>query len=235
MANAVVERESPLAALPVRLRMRWRVLISVVVVAHLTAVFIPPFRFASRNSQGEASPLADSLYEAFQPYINAWYLDHGYFYFAPNPGPSHLVRYEVDMGEGQEPLMGVFPELNPKRPRIIGTQQPRLLYHRHFMLAESLHAAFTPPEPPSDIADPEELRLATENWRQRRQVYEMMKKSFEEHLSAVHGGRPVKIVRLEHRQPSPVEFNGGLPIDDERLYRDLPETAADLLRSGESL
>jgi hypothetical protein len=234
MTTGLAERETPVAAPPAPIDWRLRALFSIIVLAHLTAVFIPPFRFASRSSQGEASPLADSLYNSFQPYINFAYLDHGYFYFAPNPGPSHLVRYEVDMGEGQEPVVGVFPELNPKRPRIIGTQQPRLLYHRHFMLAESLHAAFTPPDPPEDLpADPELRGVMVESWKQRRQVYELLKKSFEEHLSAIHGGRPVKIVRLEHRQPTPVEYRDGLEIDDERLYRDLPETAEELLRSGE--
>jgi hypothetical protein len=234
MSTGLAERETPAAAPRARIGGRWRALISIIVVAHLTAVFIPPFRFASRSSQGEASPLADSLYDAFQPYINAAYLDHGYFYFAPNPGPSHLVRYEVGMGEGQEPVVGVFPELYPKRPRIIGTQQPRLMYHRHFMLAESLHAAFTPPEPPDDLADDPELRRGMlESWKQRRRMYEMLKKSFEEHLAAIHGGRPVTIVRLEHRQPTPVEYRDGLEIGDKRLYRDLPETAEELLRSGE--
>jgi hypothetical protein len=233
MTTELAQSETPVATPPARLDWRFRGLVSVLVAAHLTAVFIPPFRFASRSSQGEASPLADSMYDAFQPYINFAYLDHGYFYFAPNPGPSHLVRYEVEMGEGEAPVVGVFPELYPKRPRIIGTQQPRLLYHRHFMLAESLQAAFTPPEPPDDLPDDPELRRAMlESWKQRRQSYEMLKHSFEGRLSAAHGGRPVKIVRLEHRQPTPVEFREGLEIDDQRLYRDLPETASELLRSG---
>ena len=45
-------------------------------------------------------------------------------------------------------------------------------------------------------------------------------------------GRPVKITRLEHRQPSPLEFREGMRIDDERLYRDLPETTAELISPG---
>lgn len=205
---------------------RWRWLASIVILLHLGAVFTPPFRFASRSPQGEPSPLAESAYRALQPYINAAYLDHGYFYFAPNPGPSHLVRYEVDQGEGREPLTGVFPYLDPKRPRILGTQQPRVIYHRHFMLAESLHANFTPPDPPENLPENEELRQAVlEDWKQRRQRYLALKKSYEQHLSHVHGGRPVKIVRIEHRQPTPVEYRDGMMIDDPSTYRDLPETS----------
>ncbi len=213
---------------------RWRIVISVLVVLHVTAVLIPPFRFASRSSQGEPSPLAESIYRWLQPYINAAYLDHGYFYFAPNPGPSHLVRYEVDQGEGKEPLTGVFPHIEPDRPRIVGTQLPRLMYHRHFMLAESLHAHFTPDEPPQDLPENEELRqLMLDDWRRRRETYLTLKRSFEQHLSAVHDGRPVTIVRVEHRQPSPAEFREGIPINDPQLYRDLPESISELIAPGE--
>ncbi len=28
-------------------------------------------------------------------YMEALYLDHGYFFFAPNPGPSHLLRCDI--------------------------------------------------------------------------------------------------------------------------------------------
>jgi hypothetical protein len=209
-------------------------LISVLVVLHLVAVFTPPFRFASLSPQGEASPLADSMYRLFQRYINASYLDHGYFYFAPNPGPSHLVRYEVDQGEGKEPLSGVFPRIEPQRPRVFGTQLPRLLYHRHFMLSETLHTYFTPPEPPEGLPEGPEGERVRAEWKQRREAYLALKKSFEEHLSAVHGGRPVTITRLEHRQPSPLEYREGMPIDDQRLYRDLPETTAELIPLGET-
>lgn len=230
MSTVTFDTQAPAAPPAPRLWLGWRVLITVLVLLHLTAVFVPPFRFASRSTQGEASPLADSLYTGLQPYINAAYLDHGYFYFAPNPGPSHLVRYEVDTGEGQDPVVGVFPELDPKRPRFIGTQQPRLMYHRHFMLAETLHANFVPARPPEDLPESAELRRAMlQDWRERRDVYEQMKKSFEDHLSSVHGGRPVKIVRLEHRQPTPVEFQEGMTVEDQRLYRDLSETLEETL------
>jgi hypothetical protein len=134
------------------------------------------------------------------------------------------------MGEGRQPVVGVFPQLDSKKPRFVGTQQPRLMYHRHFMLAESLHANFTPPQPPDDLPENSELRRAVlETWQRRREVYEGLKKSFEEHLSAVHGGRPVKIVRIEHRQPSPAEFREGMTVEDQRLYRDLSETLSEQL------
>lgn len=226
---AVANAPPPPPPLP-RLRLRWRVLISVAVLLHLAAVFVPPFRFASRSTQGEASPLADSVYDVFQPYINAAYLDHGYFYFAPNPGPSHLVRYEVDQGLGRDPVVGVFPELHPERPKIVGTQLPRLMYHRHFMLAESLHANFVPEKPAADLPENAALRRAVvESWKERRQVYEQLKKSFEDHLSSEYGGRPVKIVRVEHRQPTPGEYRDGMAIDDSQLYRDLSETLEETL------
>ena len=36
----------------------------------------------------------------FRPYLEAAYLDHGYAFFAPDPGPSHLVRYELEFDDG---------------------------------------------------------------------------------------------------------------------------------------
>ncbi|NIO41435.1 MAG: hypothetical protein GTO41_15415, partial [Burkholderiales bacterium] len=60
------------------------------------------------------------------------FLDHGYRFFAPEPGPGHLVRYEVTTSDGAG-AAGQFPD----RDRI----WPRLLYHRWFMLSETAFAA----------------------------------------------------------------------------------------------
>ena len=115
-------------------------LLPVAIVFHLTAVFVAPLAFASEYS----SPFVNAIYAALRPYIAAMYLDHGYFFFAPNPGPSHLVDYKVEFADGRPPLTGRFPDLK--------TERPRLLYHRHFMLSESLHSRYRypltpPPEP----------------------------------------------------------------------------------------
>jgi len=99
------ESEPPLASSATSLP-RWaKVLLSVALAFHIAAVFIAPFAFAS-NSGPSPSPLADALFKVFRPYLGALFLDHGYFFFAPNPGPSHLVDYKVEFDDGRPPRTG---------------------------------------------------------------------------------------------------------------------------------
>src|SRR5438132_13994609 len=79
--------------------------ISLLLALHLSAVFIAPFA-AACNVRGSSSPLADVAYRALRPYIAALFLDHGYFFFAPNPGPNHLVEYKVEFADGRPPIEG---------------------------------------------------------------------------------------------------------------------------------
>jgi hypothetical protein len=160
------------------------------------------------------------------------FLDHGYFFFAPNPGPSHLVHYKVEFADGREPLEGTFPSKSE--------HQPRLFYHRHFMLAEALQDAYIPPEPPqsppmpSGLSEEDRKALAAEQriilaeqtvyWKQRRERYEKLRHSFENHLLAAHGGSKVTLTRREHLLPSPSQFlRLGQRLDLPESYRDLPE------------
>ena len=76
-----------------------------------------------------SSPLQTAVGRAFAPYITALYLGHGYHFFAPDPGPSTLLKYEGTRPDGT-PVAGTLPDLND--------HFPRLLYHRHFMLTERL-------------------------------------------------------------------------------------------------
>jgi hypothetical protein len=57
------------------------------------------------------------------------FLGHGYRFFAPNPGPSHRVIYQGVRADGSK-FEGHFPDRN--------NHWPRLLYHRWFMLSETL-------------------------------------------------------------------------------------------------
>ena len=115
-------------------------------------------------------------------------LDHGYFFFAPDPGASHLVRYRAEFDDGREPIAEMFPDKFK--------QWPRLLYHRHFMLSEHLHASFVPPQPPPGL-DP----LALPDWRSSRGLYEARWEGFRRHLMRVHGADRVTLTRVEHRPP----------------------------------
>ncbi len=99
-------------------------LLSVWLVFHVFCVFIAP------AAMPPASPLLEDGYRIALPYNEALFLNHGYHYFAPDPGASTLIGYSIPRA-GDAPLVGRFPDVSIR---------PRLLYHRYFMLAENLWA-----------------------------------------------------------------------------------------------
>src|SRR5262245_38336430 len=180
---------------------RWkRRAISILVLLHLTAVALAPFSFASSGPEAR-SPIAAQLMHIFRPYIQFAFLDHGYFFFAPNPGPSHLLRCRVKMADGK-----TIERLYPDRNR----DYPRLLYHRHFMLAEQLNTMFAPPDPPPF---PEGSRAYRE-WQAARVAYEARRASFIEHLQHWYGSDNVELIRVEHRPLSPEQIRRGTKLFD---------------------
>jgi hypothetical protein len=68
------------------------------------------------------------LNDALWYYSNLLYLNNGYDFFSPDPGVSHLIRYEVFDANSQKIASGQLPHR--------GEQWPRLFYHRHMMLVE---------------------------------------------------------------------------------------------------
>ncbi len=91
---------------------------------HVFCVFIAP------AAMPPASPLLQRGYQLASPYNDALFLNHGYHFFAPDPGASTLISYTIPR-PGDAPIVGRFPDTKIK---------PRLLYHRYFMLAENLWA-----------------------------------------------------------------------------------------------
>ncbi len=91
---------------------------------HVLAVFISP------AAMPPSSPLLEDGYRIALPYNEALFLNHGYHYFAPDPGASTLIAWEIPR-EGEAPSVGRFPDVSIR---------PRLLYHRYFMLAENIWA-----------------------------------------------------------------------------------------------
>ena len=198
----------------------WRWIVSFLLLIHLAAVFLPPFSLAT-SSPGTSSPLAALCMRIVRPYVDAAFLNHGYAFFAPDPGPSHLVRCDVEYGDGRAPEQFVFPDL--KR------QWPRLLYHRHFMLSEQLHGKFVPSRPPApslEEADPARQEEILADWQNRRAVYEAQRRSFERHLLSSLNASRVTVTRIEHRLMTPGEFLArGTRLDHPDLYLPLSDDA----------
>ncbi len=98
--------------------------VSIFLIFHLFCVALAPLAVV------EPRPgLAVALQGWLRPYSESLYLIHGYRFFAPEPGPSHILHYEITRNSG-ETLVGHFPDRNQ--------HWPRLLYHRWFMLSETV-------------------------------------------------------------------------------------------------
>lgn len=203
------------------------------ILAHLSAVIAPPLAFQSRGPRG-LSPSVSLLLSPLAAYGQFLYLDRGYAFFAPDPGPSHLMRVEISSGENNSAEANdanVETRLYPS----LDDQWPRLLYHRHFMLAEFLNDAYQPALPGeaaklvgSDLPI-EELKA----WRMGRQRYEMIADSMIRHLQKKFDAQDVKIDRLEHMIPDFVPYaNEPTPLNDPPTYvllEDIPITLDTLL------
>ena len=94
-----------------------RGLLHVAIALHVAAIAIAP------STIPPSSQLQRSSFRAVQPYLEVLNLNHGYHYFAPDPGESRLLAYRTADGRS-----GRLPSKQIK---------PRLLYHRYFMLTES--------------------------------------------------------------------------------------------------
>lgn len=193
-----------------RIATTWKWWLSGLLVLHLLAIVAEPFQFFTRSPRG-TSPAADVIRNGLSPYVEFAYLNHGYFFFAPEPGPSHLLECKLKFEDGREAKLR-FPDLD--------AQWPRLLYHRHFMLAEFLHQLHVPSPPTDASMDPQLFR----DWKRDRQRFERIRDSMSEHLKQRYGAMKVEITRLEHRLPSSDEvLERGLPLDAPELYVPLPD------------
>ncbi len=124
-----------------------RVVLGVGLAWHLFAIVVAP------ASVAPSSPLVRRAWDVTSPYSRALYLNHGYRFFAPDPPDySTLLRFDVESPDlakdadrverpGLEYGDGTASLTIPSRGI-----QPRLLYHRHFMLCEQLFTLQGAPE-----------------------------------------------------------------------------------------
>jgi len=137
------------------------------------------------------SLLSRSFAAALGPYVQVMYLDNGYRFFAPEPGPSHLIRYEVVLPDGKR-VEGFFPD----RTR----HWPRLLYHRYFMLSEFVSTLDGPGVPP--------------------ELVEQYAASYAKHLAHEYGAKQVTLYLRTHNIPDIEDVRQGKKLDDPSLYEE---------------
>ena len=100
----------------------WKGLVSLWLCYHFAGLVISP------ASIPPSSDVVRGSWTYFGPYLQFLYMNQGHHFFAPDPGASTLVRYTVERPDGTS-VEGQLPDHQ---------MFPRLLYHRHFMLTESL-------------------------------------------------------------------------------------------------
>lgn len=166
---------------------RVRGVVSVLLVLHLVAIAAAPL------AMEPASLPAQKTFGFFRPYLDAAFLNHGYHFFAPEPGPSHLIRYELTFPDGHAES-GVFPD--PAK------QQPRLNYHRHFMLTEFAN------------------QLAVTETQQP--ALHQLSRSFARHLMSERNAESATLFLRRHYIPSPQQVQSGTMLDAEELYAERP-------------
>jgi hypothetical protein len=103
--------------------LRWAV--NIWIVFHISAIIIAP------ASVAPSSELIQATWGLFRPYLQLLFLNHGYHFFAPEPGESTLLAFAAERADGTV-VHGRIPSRSTK---------PRLLYHRHFMLTEHMRDA----------------------------------------------------------------------------------------------
>jgi len=195
----------------------FKIVLSVLILVHLLAVISAPISLASRGTSigypdepPTSSVVADTLFESLRGYTTFMFLNHGYSFFAPEPGPSHLMEMTATFDSG-EPQQALIPNL--KR------QWPRLLYHRHFMIAETLNSSFPPNIP---------LQLRDKEWRAQRGYYQRLKTSLENHLKKNLSAKTVSITRILHDIPPLDVYQAGQRLDDRGLLRRFDDTTGNL-------
>jgi hypothetical protein len=189
MEATVMSTATPSLASPAQPRAAVRVVVSALVLFHLLAVFMGPFAMPPATSE-----LATSCAWILQPYVEGLSLANGYRFFAPEPGPSHLVRYEITLADGTR-KEGAFPDRR--------THKPRLLYHRYFMLTEFLNTLDNPEAP-----------------RERVQAYAQ---GYARHLADEYQAKSVKVYLDRHYVPRMSEVREGMRLSDKALYEALHE------------
>lgn len=142
-------------------------------------------------------------------------LNNGYRFFAPDPGASHLVKYEL-LKDGQPIATGKFPDKD--------SHWPRLYYHRHFMLSEMMFqmAAAVPELPPGVLPD----EVMTREERKQVVLFEerstALQRSIADYLLAVHPeATSVRLVGQTHAIPSQFDVQRGVELADERYFQEV--------------
>ena len=181
--------------------------------------------------------LTQPIAQKVSPVHRALFLGHGYRFFAPNPGPSHLVEYEITQKDGTV-VTGRFPDRGDSENSF-----PRLQYHRWFMLSETIWSEHFLTLNETEFQAKQKLleKIATNKQiaghhemasRIRRDIadrkihYQIVRKRIDKLVEAVamnllemHDGKKIKLYVREREIPYPFEVQEGAKLDAERFLK----------------
>lgn len=215
---------------------KWAMIaLSIFAVLHILACYAEPFRFSTQVQSFAPASDAIILRDTLKPYIDMMYLNHGYYFFAPNPGPAHLVVCVFKDGKEPLPISGEMVNEATKADRIVypdkTQQKPRLLYHRYFMFTEFYNTLFTPQDLPNNQFEPVPAEVL-----RSRELYAALRNSLHHYFEVRYPNRPFEIYRVEHGLPTAQDyFEGHMKLDDPRLYTELPERMPPLPAPGDTM
>jgi len=187
-------------------------------LVHFLGVLSEPLRFFSR-SEVRTGPEFAWLGETMKPYSQWLYINHGYFFFAPNPGPGHLIQCSF------APPDGVVPTEEPSRKQMLPDRNehwPRLLYHRYLMLSEFYTNRFAPRQVTEELKKDTEFM---ERWSLDKELYDQIQKSMVASLNHSRGEDLIELRRIERSLPDSQQvLREGWTLNDPRLTSVLSET-----------
>ncbi|MBL8827125.1 MAG: hypothetical protein JNM18_09070 [Planctomycetaceae bacterium] len=185
------------------LRLPWsgpvRLLVSLWLIYHLLAILTGPLNLPP-SIHGSA------MLPAVLPYHRVLFLGHAYKFFAPDPGPSHLIECDIELADGSH-VKPTFPDRHE--------QWPRLLYHRHFMLTEFV--GNMEPGMPSDMNN------FTWETAPLSDVQRIRVRGYADHLLDAYNGQRVTLTLVQHLMPTTEQITKEkVSLRDPRSYRRRP-------------
>lgn len=183
-SSGVLPDNEPAGRAPQR-RSVWRragiVAVNVWLVYHLFAIVAAP------SSVAPSSRVQQRSWLLVGRYLQVLYLNHGWHFFSPEPGRSTLLNYTLEFADGSSQT-GRLPN------RAI---QPRLLYHRYFMMTEFLGNS-----PPEDQP--------------------LWHRAYARALCGKHGAERVTLSRVYHELPLAERILAGGTMDDPEFFVEEP-------------
>ena len=185
---------------------------------HFLGVLSEPLRFFSR-SDVQTAPEFAFFSEMMKPYSQFLYMNHGYFFFAPNPGPGHLIQCtpstkSVDSTSDSSSKNFYLPDRKD--------HWPRLLYHRYFMLSEFYTSRYAPQQVTEELKKDLEFM---QQWAFVKELYDQIRTSIVNSLKHLRGDESIELRRIERWLPDSQQvLKEGWSLNDPRLTEILPET-----------